>query len=118
MAHPLTSKFLINLSFFVVFFFIFHHDLLLFHHADAAIGAADTTAPDTVVIPDSSNSSQASPTPDNIIVYKDPSQPLESRVEDLLGRMTLAEKIGQMTQIDRTVATTAAIKNFFIGTTV
>ncbi|HUU28693.1 MAG TPA: glycoside hydrolase family 3 N-terminal domain-containing protein [archaeon] len=28
--------------------------------------------------------------------YLDPAQPLEKRVEDLLGRMTLAEKIGQM----------------------
>ncbi len=29
-------------------------------------------------------------------VYKDPRQPLERRVEDLLGRMTLEEKVGQM----------------------
>jgi beta-glucosidase len=29
-------------------------------------------------------------------VYLDPSQPIEKRVEDLLGRMTLAEKLGQM----------------------
>jgi beta-glucosidase len=28
--------------------------------------------------------------------YLDPSQPIETRVEDLLGRMTLSEKIGQM----------------------
>ncbi len=28
--------------------------------------------------------------------YLDPSQPIEKRVEDLLGRMTLSEKIGQM----------------------
>ncbi|MHB8283918.1 MAG: glycoside hydrolase family 3 N-terminal domain-containing protein [Caulobacteraceae bacterium] len=28
--------------------------------------------------------------------YKDPSQPVERRVEDLLGRMTLAEKVAQM----------------------
>ena len=32
--------------------------------------------------------------------YKDPSQPVETRVADLLSRMTLKEKIGQMTQID------------------
>ncbi|MCD6509728.1 MAG: beta-glucosidase BglX [Thermoprotei archaeon] len=31
-------------------------------------------------------------------VYKDPSQPIEERVEDLLKRMTLDEKIGQMRQ--------------------
>ncbi|WP_116131933.1 glycoside hydrolase family 3 N-terminal domain-containing protein [Tropicimonas sp. IMCC34043] len=29
-------------------------------------------------------------------LYKDPAQPVSARVEDLLGRMTLAEKIGQM----------------------
>ena len=32
--------------------------------------------------------------------YKDPSQPVETRVADLLSRMTLKEKVGQMTQID------------------
>ena len=31
-------------------------------------------------------------------IYKDPSQPIEKRVEDLLKRMTLDEKIGQMCQ--------------------
>lgn len=29
-------------------------------------------------------------------LYRDPTQPIQRRVEDLLGRMTLAEKIGQM----------------------
>ena len=33
--------------------------------------------------------------------YQDPSQPTSVRVADLLGRMTLAEKIGQMTQAER-----------------
>ncbi|HEX7621738.1 MAG TPA: glycoside hydrolase family 3 N-terminal domain-containing protein, partial [Anaerolineales bacterium] len=32
--------------------------------------------------------------------YKDPSQPVAVRVEDLLSRMTLEEKIGQMTQVE------------------
>ena len=34
------------------------------------------------------------------VLYKDPSQPVEVRVEDLLSRMTLEEKIGQMTQVE------------------
>jgi beta-glucosidase len=34
-----------------------------------------------------------------IPVYKDPSQPIESRVKDLLKRMTLQEKIAQMQDI-------------------
>ena len=32
--------------------------------------------------------------------YKDPSQPLERRVEDLLSRMTLPEKVGQLLQLN------------------
>lgn len=32
--------------------------------------------------------------------YKDPRQPVAERVKDLLSRMTLAEKVGQMTQLD------------------
>lgn len=32
------------------------------------------------------------------LLYKDPSQPVEKRVDDLLGRMTLDEKIGQLNQ--------------------
>jgi beta-glucosidase len=35
----------------------------------------------------------------DVAPYKDPSVPLERRVEDLLGRMTLAEKIAQITCI-------------------
>ena len=35
-------------------------------------------------------------------VYLDPTQPTEARVADLLGRLTLEEKVGQMTQIDVT----------------
>ena len=33
--------------------------------------------------------------------YMDPSLPVGQRVDDLLSRMTLAEKIGQMTQTER-----------------
>ncbi len=33
-------------------------------------------------------------------LYRDPGQPVERRVEDLLGRMTLAEKVGQMLQLN------------------
>ena len=37
----------------------------------------------------------------NAQVYLDSTATIESRVEDLLGRMTLADKIGQMTQAER-----------------
>lgn len=49
------------------------------------------------------------------IKYKDPKQPVNNRIKDLLGRMTLAEKIGQMTQIERTVASADVMRQFFIG---
>ncbi|KAI8558677.1 hypothetical protein RHMOL_Rhmol04G0115400 [Rhododendron molle] len=47
--------------------------------------------------------------------YKDPKQPAAVRVEDLLGRMTLEEKIGQMVQIERGVATAEIMRNYSIG---
>ena len=36
----------------------------------------------------------------SVLPYQDPSLPVDQRVADLLGRMTLAEKIGQMGQIN------------------
>ncbi|XP_019187419.1 PREDICTED: uncharacterized protein LOC109181906 isoform X1 [Ipomoea nil] len=47
--------------------------------------------------------------------YKDPKQPVGARVKDLLARMTLAEKIGQMVQIDRSVASAQVMRDYFIG---
>lgn len=47
--------------------------------------------------------------------YQDPNQTIKVRIEDLLSRMTLAEKIGQMTQIERTVASGEVIEQYFIG---
>ncbi|OMO94209.1 hypothetical protein COLO4_16464 [Corchorus olitorius] len=47
--------------------------------------------------------------------YKDPEQPVEVRVEDLLGKMSLEEKIGQMAQLERQDLTADIVKNYFIG---
>ncbi|POO01415.1 Glycoside hydrolase [Trema orientale] len=47
--------------------------------------------------------------------YKDPKQKLGVRIRDLSSRMTLEEKIGQMVQIERTVATPDVMKKYFIG---
>ncbi|KAK4759019.1 hypothetical protein SAY87_020320 [Trapa incisa] len=47
--------------------------------------------------------------------YKDPSQPMNARIKDLMNRMTLDEKIGQMVQIERKVASAEVMKNYFIG---
>lgn len=48
-------------------------------------------------------------------LYQDMQQPVEVRVKDLLGRMTLAEKIGQMTQTERTVTNHTNIRDFGLG---
>ncbi|XP_045789698.1 beta-glucosidase BoGH3B-like [Trifolium pratense] len=47
--------------------------------------------------------------------YKDPKQPLNTRIKDLMDRMTLEEKIGQMVQIERVNATADVMKKYFIG---
>ncbi|KAM5584866.1 hypothetical protein ABKV19_004302 [Rosa sericea] len=47
--------------------------------------------------------------------YKDPKQPVNARIRDLMKRMTLAEKIGQMVQIEREVATPDVMTKYFIG---
>ncbi|KAK1644049.1 hypothetical protein QYE76_061854 [Lolium multiflorum] len=49
------------------------------------------------------------------VKYKDPKQSVGVRVNDLLARMTLAEKIGQMTQIERENATAGVLSKYFIG---
>jgi len=49
--------------------------------------------------------------------YLDPDAPVEERVDDLLSRMTLEEKVGQMTQAEREniVANPSNISNLFLG---
>jgi beta-glucosidase len=47
--------------------------------------------------------------------YQDPSLPIPTRVNDLLGRMSLDEKIGQMTQAERASVTSAQITQFRLG---
>ncbi|KAM5567862.1 hypothetical protein ABKV19_015774 [Rosa sericea] len=49
------------------------------------------------------------------MIYKDRNQPLNTRINDLLSRMTLEEKIGQMTQIDRSVASPEVMYKYKIG---
>ena len=48
-------------------------------------------------------------------LYRDASAPVEKRVEDLLSRMTLNEKIGQMTQIARDSLQADTVREFCIG---
>jgi len=48
-------------------------------------------------------------------IYSDPSQPIEARLEDLLARMTLDEKIGQMTQVEKNSIAAGDITKYYIG---
>ncbi|TVU22635.1 hypothetical protein EJB05_32349, partial [Eragrostis curvula] len=48
-------------------------------------------------------------------LYKDAWAPVEARVRDLLGRMTLREKVAQMAQIERTVASPRALAELGAG---
>ncbi|XP_047323923.1 beta-glucosidase BoGH3B-like [Impatiens glandulifera] len=48
-------------------------------------------------------------------LYKDPKKPINARIKDLMSKMTLAEKIGQMMQIERINATAQIMKEYSIG---
>jgi beta-glucosidase len=50
-----------------------------------------------------------------VLPYQDPSLPVPTRVDDLLGRMSLDEKIGQMTQAERNAATPAEVTSYRLG---
>ncbi|MGE5072876.1 MAG: glycoside hydrolase family 3 protein [Anaerolineae bacterium] len=65
---------------------------------------------------------QAAPTRQPVVppvanspIYKDPSQPVEARVEDLLSRMNLDEKIGQMTQVENNSIAPSDVASYSIG---
>jgi len=49
------------------------------------------------------------------VIYTDPLQPVEARVEDLLKRMTLDEKIGQMTQVEKNSISSSDVTKYYIG---
>ncbi len=47
--------------------------------------------------------------------YQDPTQPISIRVKDLLAHMTMEEKIGQMTQVDKRAVTPSDVTEMFLG---
>jgi beta-glucosidase len=47
--------------------------------------------------------------------YQDPTLPVATRVSDLLGRMSLDEKIGQMTQAERVAVSSSDITTYRLG---
>jgi beta-glucosidase len=48
-------------------------------------------------------------------IYKDPTASIEARTEDLLARMSLEEKIGQMTQVEKGSLSPQDVTRHFIG---
>ncbi len=52
---------------------------------------------------------------DKALLYLDPTAPTDDRIEDLLSRMTLAEKIGQMTLIEKDSVVPQAVTTHFLG---
>lgn len=50
-----------------------------------------------------------------VLPYLDPALPVATRVEDLLGRMTLDDKTGQMTQAERAVVTPSDMTTYRLG---
>jgi len=72
----------------------------------------------TATTPESIPTAEATLAPvetEEIPLYLDPQQPIEARVEDLLARMTLAEKIGQMTQVEKGSINPQAVTDYAIG---
>jgi beta-glucosidase len=53
--------------------------------------------------------------PPDVLLYKDPAQPVEARVADLLARMSLEEKIGQMTQVETLVLRPGDVTRYGLG---
>ncbi len=74
----------------------------------SACGGGNSTTVDVTPIP--TTVSDLGP-----VIYTDPSQPIEARVEDLLRRMSLDEKIGQMTQAERFSLQPGDITKYHIG---
>ncbi len=59
--------------------------------------------------------STVEPTIESPLIYLDSTRPISERVADLLQRMTLAEKIGQMTQVEMGSIRPAAVTTYAIG---
>ncbi|KAI4340508.1 hypothetical protein MLD38_025337 [Melastoma candidum] len=54
-------------------------------------------------------------TGEEYVKYKDPKHHMNGRIRDLMKRMTLAEKIGQMVQLDRVSVTPGMLRDYGIG---
>ncbi len=76
----------------------------------AGCGQAQQAAPATIIAP-SPTAALGATSP----LYEDATQPLDARVNDLLARMTLDEKIGQMTQVENNSITPQEVTKYSIS---
>jgi beta-glucosidase len=74
-------------------------------------GCQPTSTPQPIALTVAPTAAPTNATP----AYRDPSLPIEKRVKDLLARMTLEEKIGQMTQVANTYIKPDDITTRFIS---
>lgn len=70
---------------------------------------APTIPPNLTTVPPAQSPVDAPP------IYRDAAMPVAQRVADLLARMTLQEKIGQMTQVENYSISPAQVTESFIG---
>lgn len=75
------------------------------------VSACQPAAPTPTPAVETQAPTPAQPTPD----YLNPALPAEARARDLLARMTLEEKIGQMTQVEKGSIPPADVTRYFIG---
>lgn len=78
------------------------------------VSAAPTTAPVSTQVPTEVPTVAFTPTL-AAPIYQDATQPVAQRVADLLARMTLQEKIGQMTQVENYSISPDNVTREFIG---
>jgi beta-glucosidase len=78
------------------------------------LSACNAQAPATIELTESPVvTTQTSPS--GPVIYTDPSSPVEKRIDDLLERMTLEEKLGQMTQVEKDSIQPGDITKYYIG---
>ena len=75
--------------------------------------SCSTQTPASVISPKSTVAATGTASGD--VIYTDPSQASEARLDDLLKRMTLDEKIGQMTQVEKNSIRPGDITKYYIG---
>ncbi|MCS6994836.1 MAG: glycoside hydrolase family 3 C-terminal domain-containing protein [Anaerolineales bacterium] len=77
--------------------------------------AAPTPTAAPTLPPTSTTAPSPAPSPTVLPPYRDPSLPVEARIDDLLARMTLEDKLGQMTQVEKGAMKLGDVAPYRIG---